>query len=102
MDKIIRKTIVRQVVYFGEEEWVDRVLEKSFPLGKRVFKTDKEGYESYIEISQLEPLTGIPLESMKEGTDYCCMRFLQCGKHGEDCKTLSGVRYGKQESRSGG
>src|ERR1035437_4707409 len=94
MDKIIRKTIVRQVVYFGDEEWVDRVIEKSFPLGKRVFKTDKEGYESYVDITQLQPLTGIPLESMKEGVDYCCMQFVLSGKHWEQCK-----EYGKQESR---
>jgi hypothetical protein len=90
----MRKTVVRQVVYFGDEEWVDRMLEKSFPLGKRVFKTDGEGYESYVEITQLQPLTGVPMESIK---DYCCMSFLSFGKHVEHCKN-----YGKQESRSSG
>ena len=53
-----KKTVVRQVVYFGEEEWVDRVIEKSFPLGKQVFHFGSED-ESYIEIRQLEPLTGM-------------------------------------------
>ena len=52
-----KKTVVRQVVYFGEEEWINWVIEKSFPLGKQVFHFGSEG-ESYIEVRQLEPLTG--------------------------------------------
>jgi hypothetical protein len=93
-----KKTVVRQVIYFGDEEWVDKIINKSFPLGKKIFRTDDDGQVSYIEIRQLEPLTGIVME--KENTTYCCLHFLCTGKHSEDCKTLSGVRYGKQESRS--
>ena len=59
------KTVVRQVVCFGDEEWVDRVLSKSVPIGKRVFKTDSDGVESYIEIRQLEPLTGLVLDNFE-------------------------------------
>jgi hypothetical protein len=60
-----RKTVVRQVVYFGEEEWVDRTLSKSFPIGKRVFRTDSRGIDCYIEIRQLEPLTGLVLDNFE-------------------------------------
>jgi hypothetical protein len=60
-----KKTVVRQVVYFGEEEWVDMTLNNSLPLGKSMFKTSNDGVESYIEIRQLEPLTGFVLDNFE-------------------------------------
>ena len=60
-----KKTVVRQVVYSGDEEWVDRIIEKSPPIGKMVFKRDIRGVESYIEIRQLEPLTGLVLDNFE-------------------------------------
>ena len=60
-----KKTVVRQVVYFGEKEWVDMTLSNSLPLGKSMFKTSNDGVESYIEIRQLEPLTGFVLDNFE-------------------------------------